>query len=188
MNDVYMRVRLAQWRENFETTYNLFWRWIAVLIWKLNTPPTNKSTCSPSHSGNNSPGLQIFHTIYKGCSTDFRAIPLIWQGLSVTHYQGESWHEEDSVFLARCLNLAAISDLRSSVYSQTSQEDERNKNWTMKRLLHGTLRLRNSPTSEQIQNGRTTDEIQRDPITPWCGPPLFCPCFSLAETSVLKIL
>ncbi len=39
------------------------------------------------------------------------------------------------------------------------------------------------PTDEQIENGRPTDEIARDPIT----PPLFCPCVSLAETSVLKI-
>ncbi len=30
-------------------------------------------------------------------------------------------------------------------------------------------------------------ETPRDPITPWCGPPLFCPCFSFAETSVLNI-
>ncbi len=101
-------------------------------------------------------------------------------------------------FLARPLTLAAMSDLRSGVLhlpgvfwnsflKETSQQDGRNKNWTMKRLLHGTLRLRYSPTGEQIQNGRPTDEIQRDPITPWCGPPPFCPCFSLAETSVLKI-
>ncbi len=101
--------------------------------------------------------------------------------------------------LARPLNLAAMSDLRSDVSSQTqevlylpgvflncflketSRQDERNKNCTMQRLLHGTLRLRYSPTVEQIQNGRTVDEIHRDPIT------LFCPCFFLAETSVLKI-
>ncbi len=77
-----------------------------------------------------------------------------------------------------------MSDLRSGVESQTqellhlpgiflncflketSQEDGRNKNWTMQRLLHGTLRLRYSPTGEKIQNGRTADEIPRDPITP----------------------
>ncbi len=89
-----------------------------------------------------------------------------------------------------------ITNSRSSAFTgsclilylkKTSQEDGRNKNWTMQRLLHGTLRLRYSPTGEQLQNGRTADEIPRDPITPWCGPPLFCPCFSLAETSVLKI-
>ncbi len=57
----------------------------------------------------------------------------------------------------------------------------------MERLPHRTLRPRYSPTGERIQNGRTEDEIPRGPITPWCGPPLFCPCFSLAETSVLKI-
>ncbi len=74
--------------------------------------------------------------------------------------------------LARPLNLAAMSDLRSGVLSQiqevlhlpgvflncflkeTSQEDGRNKNWTMQRLLHRTLRFRCSPTGEQIQNGR----------------------------------
>ncbi len=43
----------------------------------------------------------------------------------------------------------------------------------MKRLLRGTLRHRNSPTGEEIQNGRPTDEIPKD-------PPLFCPCFSLS--------
>ncbi len=58
----------------------------------------------------------------------------------------------------------------------------------MKRLLHGTLRLRNSPKGEQIQNGRLTDEIPWDTITPWCGLALFCRSFSLAEFSVLKIL
>ncbi len=47
-----------------------------------------------------------------------------------------------------------------------TQDDGRNKNWTMQRLLHGTLRLRYSPTGEQIQNGRTADAIPRDPITP----------------------
>ncbi len=89
-----------------------------------------------------------------------------------------------------------ITNSRSSAYTgvfwnrflkETSQQDGRTKNWTMKRQLHATLRLKNSPTGEQIQNGRPTDEITRDPITPLCGPPLFCPCFSLAEPSVLKI-
>ncbi len=56
----------------------------------------------------------------------------------------------------------------------------------MKRLLYGTLRIRNSPTGEQIRNGRTTDEIQCDPITPCCGPPLFCPCFSLQKLMCWK--
>ncbi len=51
----------------------------------------------------------------------------------------------------------------------------------MQRLLHGPLRLRYSPTGEQIQNGRTADEIPWAPITPWCGPPLFCPCFPLQK-------
>ncbi len=106
---------------------------------------------------------------------------------------------------ARSLNLAAMSDLRSGVKSQiqevlhlpgvflicflqeTSQQDGRIKNCTMERQLHGTLRLRNSPTCDQVQNGRPTDELTRDPITPWYGPPLFCPCFSLAESSVLTI-
>ncbi len=101
--------------------------------------------------------------------------------------------------LAQPLNLAAMSGLRSGFSSQTqdvlylpgvswnrflketAQEDVRNKNCTMKRLLHGTLRLRNSPTSEQIQNGRTTDEIPRDPISPWCSPPPFCPCVLLCR-------
>ncbi len=72
--------------------------------------------------------------------------------------------------------------------SEISQQDGRTKNWPMKRLLQGKLRLKNCPTSEQIHNGRLTDEIPRDPITPWCGPQLFCPCSSVAETSVLKIL
>ncbi len=36
-------------------------------------------------------------------------------------------------------------------------------NRIMKRLLHGTLRLRNSQTGEQIQNGRRTDEITQLP-------------------------
>ncbi len=87
-------------------------------------------------------------------------------------------------FLARPLNLAAMSDLRSGVSSQTqevlhlpgvflncffqetSQEDGRIKNWKMKRQLHGTLWLKNSPNGEQIQKRRPTDEMTRDPITP----------------------
>ncbi len=68
---------------------------------------------------------------------------------------------------------------------RSPEVDGRTKDWITKRLLHGTLRLRNSPTGEQIQNGRTMDEIPRDPITPWCGSPLFYPCFSLTETSVI---
>ncbi len=64
------------------------------------------------------------------------------------------------------------------IFQYTSNWHGRNKNWTMQRLLHRTLRFRYSPTGEQIQNGRTADEIPSDPITPWCGPPLFCPCFS----------
>ncbi len=77
-----------------------------------------------------------------------------------------------------------MSDLRSGVESQTqkllhlpgiflncflketSQEDGRIKNWTMKRQLRGTLRLKNSPTGEQIQKRQPTDEMTRDPITP----------------------
>ncbi len=42
----------------------------------------------------------------------------------------------------------------------------------MKRQLHGTLLLKNSPTGEQIQKRRPTGEMTRDPITPWCGPKL----------------
>ncbi len=41
----------------FHKTYRLFWRRIAVLIWKLNRPLTTKSPCSPSHSCNHSPRL-----------------------------------------------------------------------------------------------------------------------------------
>ncbi len=70
---------------------------------------------------------------------------------------------------------------------ETSQVNRRTKNCAMKRLLHGTLYLRNSPTGEQIQNGRPTDEISRDNITSWCGPALFCFSFSVVEISVLKI-
>ncbi len=89
-----------------------------------------------------------------------------------------------------------ITNSRSSAFTrgflklfflETSQEDGRIKNWTMKKQLHGILRLKNSPTGEQIQKRRQTDEMTRDPITPWCGPPLFCSCLSLAETSVLNI-
>ncbi len=90
--------------------------------------------------------------------------------------------------LRRLITHSAFTGaLWNSFLKETSKEDGRTKNWTVKSLLHGTLWFRNSPTGEQIQNGRTTDEITRDPITPWCGPPSFCPCFSLAETSVLKI-
>ncbi len=49
----------------------------------------------------------------------------------------------------------------------------------MKRLLHGTLRLRNSPTGEQIQNGRPKDEIPRDNnslMWPTTVLSLFFPC------------
>ncbi len=55
---------------------------------------------------------------------------------------------------------------------ETSQVDGRTKNSAIKRLLHGTLWLRNSPSGKPMQNGRPTDEIPRDPITPWCDPPL----------------
>ncbi len=89
--------------------------------------------------------------------------------------------------LRRLITNSRSSAFTGSFLKETSQEDRRNKNWTLQRLLHGTLRLRYSPTGEKIQNGRTADEIPRDPITPWCSPPLVCPCFSLAETSVLKI-
>ncbi len=56
-----------------------------------------------------------------------------------------------------------ITNSRSSAFTgsflklfpkETAQEDGRNKNWTMQRLLHGILRLRYTPTGEQIQNGR----------------------------------
>ncbi len=49
----------------------------------------------------------------------------------------------------------------------------------MKRLLHGTLQLRNSPAGEQIQNGRTTDEISRDPRPPCCVHNCYVLAFSL---------
>ncbi len=54
----------------------------------------------------------------------------------------------------------------------------------MKRLLHGALRPRNSPTGEQIQNGRPVDELKRDAI------PLDVAqhySFIIAENSVRKI-
>ncbi len=89
--------------------------------------------------------------------------------------------------LRRLITNSRSPAFTGSFLKETSQEDGRNKNWTMQRLLHRSLRLRKFPTGEQIQSSRTADEIPRDPITPWCGPPLFCPCFSLAETSVLKI-
>ncbi len=45
----------------------------------------------------------------------------------------------------------------------------------------------NSSTGEQIQNGRPTDAITRDTITPWGGSALFYLRVSLAEISVVKI-
>ncbi len=55
----------------------------------------------------------------------------------------------------------------------------------MKRLLHGTLRLRNSPPGKPIQGGRLTDEIARDNnLLMW--PSILQSSFSLAEISVLK--
>ncbi len=54
----------------------------------------------------------------------------------------------------------------------------------MKRLLHETLRLKKFPTGERNQNGRPMGEITRDPITPKCGPPLFCRNFC-AENFVI---
>ncbi len=83
-----------------------------------------------------------------------------------------------------------ITNSRSSAFTGgflKSFSFRRIKNWTIQILLYRKLRFRNSPTGEQIQNGRPTDEIIRDLITPWCDPPLSCPCFFLAETSVLKI-
>ncbi len=43
---------------------------------------------------------------------------------------------------------------------ETSQNDVRTKNRIMKRPLHGTLRLRSSPTGEQIQNGSRRVKLQ----------------------------
>ncbi len=40
------------------------------------------------------------------------------------------------------------------------QQDGRTNNRIMKRPLHGTLRFRNSPTGEQIQNGRRRVKLQ----------------------------
>ncbi len=84
-------------------------------------------------------------------------------------------------------NSALSGGFRNRFLKETSQVNERTKNWIMKRLLHGTMRLRNSPTGEQLRNGWPTDEITRDTITPWCSPTLLWLSFSLAEISVLKI-
>ncbi len=48
--------------------------------------------------------------------------------------------------------------------------------WTGE-LTTGLLRLRSSQSGELIQDG---------PVTPWCGPALFCLSFSLAEITMLK--
>ncbi len=50
-----------------------------------------------------------------------------------------------------------------------SQDSRRQR----KRLLHGTLRLKNFPTDKPIQNGLPTDKITRDAITTFCGPTQF---------------
>ncbi len=49
------------------------------------------------------------------------------------------------------------------------------------------MRHINSPTGEPIQDSRPSDQIARNPVTPWCGPASFCLIFSLAEISMLKI-
>ncbi len=55
------------------------------------------------------------------------------------------------------LHLTGVFWYRS--FKELSQEDGKTKNWTMKRLLRGTLRVRNSSTGEQIKNGRPKDKI-----------------------------
>ncbi len=71
---------------------------------------------------------------------------------------------------------------------ETSHVDRRTMNWIMKSILHGTLRLKNSPAGQQIQSGRPTDEITRDTTTPSCDPALFCLSASLAENFVIFFL
>ncbi len=76
----------------------------------------------------------------------------------------------------RCFFCAAMSDWRlitnsrnsaftggfwNLFFKKTSQVNKGTKNLVMKRLPHETLRLRNSPTCEQFQNGRPMDETTR---------------------------
>ncbi len=68
--------------------------------------------------------------------------------------------------LGRHEGFAVRRLITTRIIKETSQEDGRTSYRTMRRLLHGTLLLRNFPTSEQIQNGRRADEVPRDPITP----------------------
>ncbi len=51
-------------------------------------------------------------------------------------------------------NSAFTGGFWSRFLKETSQKDGRTKNMMMKRPLHGTLRPRDSPTGEPIQNGR----------------------------------
>ncbi len=57
-------------------------------------------------------------------------------------------------------NSAFTGGFRNRFLKETSQKDGIPKNMIMKRPLHGTLRLRNSPTGEQIQNGRRRVKLQ----------------------------
>ncbi len=58
----------------------------------------------------------------------------------------------------------------------------RTKDRITKRLLHGPLRHRNSPTDGPFQDCRPID-----PNTPFCGPALFFLSCSLAVIALLKI-
>ncbi len=44
------------------------------------------------------------------------------------------------------------------------------KNWTTKRLLHGLLWHKTSPTGDPIQGNRQIDQITRHPIIPLMWP------------------
>ncbi len=61
-------------------------------------------------------------------------------------------------------NSAFTGSFWKRFLKETSKVDGRTKNRLMKRPLCGTLRLRNSPTGEQIQNGRRRVKLQETQI------------------------
>ncbi len=67
---------------------------------------------------------------------------------------------------------------------ETSQEDGINKNWTMKKLLHGKMSLRNSPTDDEWNSKRPNNSLL------WLATNLclFFPCRNCAENFAFSLL
>ncbi len=94
-----------------------------------------------------------------------RSPRLRWTFSAIFELCQHEWFALKKLQTEETLHIPGVSVI---FFYETSQVDGRTKNWIVKRLLHGTLRHRNSPSGEPSQDSWAIDQTTKYKITHLC--------------------